>query len=291
MKLILKKKKFRYNDYILFSLNFQLSSEKEFNQILNFHTESGYTKRGFTLGRLKKIRRDGFNMAKKFFKLIASLSNKTNLKIIVRPHPIDKLSNYNSLKRFKNVKVIKEGSLSEWIYHSKIVVHSSCTGGLEASLRGRPTISYIPFNSVHGHKFADKYSKKIKKFDECLDVIQKITNNKKVKKVNSNEFKLRAYNYLSKKPAHKIIVDEFFKLAKTNKIEDRNNNLFLNFSFKIRDIRSKILKLNYGNIKFSFFNKKETLRKFEILKELNPKYKNLNIHFIKKDIIQIKSND
>ncbi len=286
-----KKKKFIFNDYILFSLNFQLSSEKEFNQILNFHTESGYIKRGLTFGRLKKIRTDGFNMAKKFFKLIASLSNKTNLKIIVRPHPIDKLSNYNSLKRFKNVKVIKEGSLSEWIYHSKIVVHSSCTGGLEASLRGRPTISYIPFNSVHGHKFADKYSKKIKKFDECLDVIQKITNNKKVKKVNSNEFKLRAYNYLSKKPAHKIIVDEFLKLAKTNKIEDQNNNLFLNFSFKIRDIRSKILKLNYGNIKFSFFNKKETLRKFEILKELNPKYKNLNIHFIKKDIIQIKSND
>ena len=32
---------------------------------------------------------------------------------------------------------------------------------------------------------------------------------------------------------------------------------FLNLKFKIRDVRSKILKLNYGNIKFSSFDKKK----------------------------------
>ena len=38
------------------------------------------------------------------------------------------------------------------------------------------------------------------------------------------------------------------------------------------------------------FEKNETLKVFEILKELNPKYNNLSIDFIKKDIIHIKNN-
>ena len=85
-----------------------------------------------------------------------------------------------------------------------------------------------------------------------------------------------------------MIVDEFMRLMKVNKINDQNNDLFLKFRFKIRDIRSKILKLRYGNIKFSFFDRDETLKIFEILKELDPKFNDLRLNFIKKDIIQIK---
>ena len=59
--------------------------------------------------------------------------------------------------------------------------------------------------------------------------------------------------------------------------------------FRLRDLRSSILGLNYGNIKFKYFHKDKVLRDFEILKNLNPKYKNLKINFLKKDIIQIKS--
>ena len=39
------------------------------------------------------------------------------------------------------------------------------------------------------------------------------------------------------------------------------------------------------------FDKDETLKVFEILKKLNPKYNNLSIDFIKKDIIYIKNNN
>ena len=44
-------------------------------------------------------------------------------------------------------------------------------------------------------------------------------------------------------------------------------------------------------IDFSTFEKNETLKIFEILKELNPKYNDLRIVFIKKDIIHIKNYD
>ena len=78
---------------------------------------------------------------------------------------------------------------------------------------------------------------------------------------------------------------------KIDEIKNSNNDLFLKFRFKIRDIRSKILNYEYGNIKFTIFDKDETLKAFEILKELNPKYNNLSIDFIKKDIIYIKNHN
>ena len=71
----------------------------------------------------------------------------------------------------------------------------------------------------------------------------------------------------------------------------KNNNLALKFKFKIRDLRTKILNYEYGNIKFSTFEKEYTLKVFEILKELNPRYNDLSINFIKKDIIYINNNN
>ena len=288
-----KKINLEYNNYILFSLNFSyLVSKSEFKKVLKFLVESKYVDRGITLEYVKKKQQDSYKMYKKFSKLITTLANKTNLKIIVRPHPTDSISNYHFLKKYKNVRVIKKGSISEWIYYARIVVHSGCTGGLESSLRNRPTISYCPFNLPFGHKFANLYSKKTKSLNECINLIKRLTKNKsKSKKINLKDIKYRAHNLFSKKTGFKIIADEFIKLKKNKKIQKKNNNLALKFKFKIRDLRSKILNYSYGNIKFSTFEKNETLKVFEILKELNPKYNNLSIDFIKKDIIHIKNND
>ena len=287
-----KQKKLEYKNYILFSLNYRLLSKNEFVERSKFLKETDYVNRGLTIKHLNKINKDSFRMHNEFSKLIEALSKKTNLTIIVRPHPIDKLENYDHLKKYNNIKVIKKGSISGWIHNAKIVVHSSCAGGLEASVRGKPTISYLPFNSVHGHKFSNKFSIETKNIKQFLDVIKKITNNNiKIKKPNLKNFKSRAYNFASEKPGYKIISEEFTKLMKVDEIKKSNNDFLLKFRFKIRDIRSKILNYEYGNIKFSIFDKDETLKVFEILKKLNPKYNDLSIDFIKKDIIYIKNKN
>ena len=149
----------------------------------------------------------------------------------------------------------------------------------------------MPFKSSHGHQFTDSYSIKTKNLNECLNAIKKATkDNKKIKKYDLKSIKFRAHNFSSNKPSYKIIADEFIKLMNLNKINYQNNDLFLKFKFKLRDIRSKILKNKYGTIKFSIFDKDETLKIFEIFKKLNPKFNDLTIDFIKKDIIQIKNN-
>jgi surface carbohydrate biosynthesis protein len=288
-----KKRKLKYNNYILFTLNFShLVSKAEFNKFLKFLVETKYVDRGYTIDITKKRQQDSYKMYKKFSKLITTLAKRTDLRIIVRPHPTDPIKNYNFLKKYKNVSVTNMGTISEWIHYAKIVIHSGCTGGLESSIRGLPTVSYCPFNSSHGHKFADLFSKKTANLEECINIIQKLTKNElKFKKKNLTKIRFRAHNLFSKKPGYKIIVDELKKFQKVKKIMKKNNDLILKFKFKIRDFRSKILNFKYGNVKFSTFKKDETLKVFEILKELNPKYNDLSIDFIKKDIIHIKNKD
>ena len=283
-------KDLKYKNYILFSLNFSyLVSRSKFEKMLNFYLESKYFDRGLSINKVKKVKKDSLRMYGEFCKLIIALAKKTDLQIIVRPHPTDSENNYSFLKKFKNVKVIKKGNISEWIHHAKLVVHSGCTGGLEASVRGCPTISYSPFNSTHGHKIADKYSIKTKKLGKCINVIQQIIKkNYKLKKVDLKKIKHRSYNIMTNKPSYKIVVNEFVKLMRLNKITYNNNDLLLNLKFKLRDFRSKLLKLEYGNIKFRTFDKFETNKTFNALKKINPKFNNLKIVFIKKDIIQIK---
>ena len=132
-----KQKNLEYKNYILFSLNYRLLSKNEFLERSKFLKETNYVNRGLTINNLNKINKDSFRIHNEFSKLIEALSKKTNLTIIVRPHPVDKLENYDHLKKFNNVKVINKGSISGWIHNAKIVVHSSCAGGLEASIRGK----------------------------------------------------------------------------------------------------------------------------------------------------------
>ena len=290
-KFFFERKKLKYQNYIFFSLNFALRTNEELNDRIKYYKATGYTNRGDSISKLKKINRDSYRMLKHFSKLIDILSKQTNSIIIVRPHPVDKLSNFNFLKKYKTVRVEKEGNISDWINNAKIVVHSGCAGGLEASVRGKPTVSYIPFKPNFGYQFSNKFSKKTRNLSDCLKIIKKISiNDSNFKRRNLKDFKLRAYNFSSKKPGYKIIADEMMNLIKKKNI-DQNNDFFLKYKFKIRDIRSTLLNLRYGNIKFSFFNRNETLGRFIKLKELNPKFKDLKLKFLKKDIIQISRDN
>ena len=118
---------------------------------------------------------------------------------------------------------------------------------------------------------------------------KRINKKKKIRKPNMKLFNLRAHNFLSNKPSYEIISDEILKLIKSKKLFYKNNDLFLKLKFQLRDFRSNLLKNKYGNIKFSIFDQNETIKIFEIFKELNPNYRNLNIDFIKKDILEIKN--
>ena len=79
--------------------------------------------------------------------------NFKNLLIIIRPHPTE---NPLEWKKFigdrKNVEIIGEGNLSDWITFSKCVLHGGCTSGLEAVARGKVAVDINSKNLNHGEK-------------------------------------------------------------------------------------------------------------------------------------------
>lgn len=82
---------------------------------------------------------------KKFIIMVKKLSERyPNLNIIVRPHPSDNFNVYNKdLQGYKNISIVHTGNVINWILASKLVIHSSCTTGVESFLLEKPVISYI----------------------------------------------------------------------------------------------------------------------------------------------------
>ena len=125
-----------------------------------------------------------YSRTSEHFNQFVDVLKKINNIILMDIYPANErpIDNINSTAILQEINkdtcsgVIKKGSISEWIYYAKIVIHSGCTGGFESSVRGRPTISYIPFNSSHGHEYANSFSQKANNLNECIKFVQKLTN-------------------------------------------------------------------------------------------------------------------
>jgi surface carbohydrate biosynthesis protein len=68
-----------------------------------------------------------------------------SLNIVVRPHPAESegawLTEFTDLS---NVRVIRDGGIAAMILASRLVLHTGCTTGVEATLLDRPTLSILP---------------------------------------------------------------------------------------------------------------------------------------------------
>ena len=87
------------------------------------------------------------------------IKNKRNAaqKIIFRPHPIEKVSDWKKIFNFKNIIVDNSNEIGHWITNSSLVIHNGCTGGLRQH-RGKRVIAYSPKGLNIGHKFPNQVS-------------------------------------------------------------------------------------------------------------------------------------
>lgn len=84
-----------------------------------------------------------------FVEAIGRLSGAfPDLTVIVRPHPSESLETWKEhTRQFPNVRVVHEGNVIPWIMASEVMVHNSCTTGVEAHVMGEPVIAYRPIVS------------------------------------------------------------------------------------------------------------------------------------------------
>ena len=71
-----ERKKLKYQNYIFFSLNFALRTNEELNDRIKYYKATGYTNRGDSISKLKKINRDSYRMLNAFLNLLIFYQNK-----------------------------------------------------------------------------------------------------------------------------------------------------------------------------------------------------------------------
>ncbi len=93
-----------------------------------------------------------FELIRHFVRMIRSLSRSfPQASIVVRPHPAEDARAWPALlgRGLANVTVSADGALINWIKKARVVVHNSCTSGLEAAVAGVPRIAYRPVRSKY----------------------------------------------------------------------------------------------------------------------------------------------
>ena len=220
------------------------------------------------------------------FKLIVKLDKLNDFSIVVRPHPAmgnEKIKLlFNSYKFLKNVKVISDNDLIDQINYSDFIISTGCTSGVEATLKSKNVITYLP-----NIKSIKKYKKDIflNNIGLKFDNINKIYNH--IKKNSGKNFKQnktlqKDLNQINKrvmidKMSYKRIVDEINDI-KMNSIHNLDRKIeyskFNYLSFIKKNIKNILVKtnlrkktLNIFELKFPPFNQKSLTHELNNLKK------------------------
>jgi surface carbohydrate biosynthesis protein len=138
----------RFGDFILINTNFGL--------VNHFYSELGYLKRAveaktpgtahpYDVGKgMHKL-----SLFKYFQEMVPALCAAVpDNTIVLRPHPSENQEIWKEIaKRFPNLTVVHEGSITPWLMAAKAVVANSCTSLVEAAVLDTPAVAYQPVTS------------------------------------------------------------------------------------------------------------------------------------------------
>ena len=110
-----------------------------------------------------------------FVEAITYLANKNNgFDIVLRPHPEENIEAWKTfLEGIPNVHVIKNDSITPWVNNAFAVMHNGCTTAIEATVSGKPVITYKPFNQEYTFDIPNKLGHQA----ESLEELSRIVNN------------------------------------------------------------------------------------------------------------------
>jgi surface carbohydrate biosynthesis protein len=242
--------------YLLVSSNFNCITQKPFYEDVKSLKKAGYFERNPNL--YKDI---FYNISEEYKKLyefidaIKYLAKKNNgYEIVIRPHPRDHPRAWKSLlEDVPNVNVIKKDSITVWIKNAFAIMHNGCTSAIEATVTGKPVLTYSPFEMKYAHEIPNTTGYIVRSKEELLVKANDIFNEKEKKK------KVKFSEIISKKlyiDENNLAADKIIKAWEDlddGKISYYNNWVYINFIIKIRDLgvvfRKIFAKLFFTNSK------------------------------------------
>ncbi|PKN23724.1 MAG: hypothetical protein CVU64_23820 [Deltaproteobacteria bacterium HGW-Deltaproteobacteria-21] len=153
----------RYNHF--YGRDFAIKNLKEGGRIGDKNHEEFLVKWADYLGE----------MYHKFIEMSVELNKALpDRSIIIRPHPSESLETWKkAIGSYPNIKVVQDGNVIPWIMASDVMIHNSCTTGVESYILGEPVISYCPITSeIYDCFLPNSLSRKTFDLDELVLLIR-----------------------------------------------------------------------------------------------------------------------
>ena len=275
--------KSKFGDYYLINTNFAMTNSLmgDINQVAKIARASG---------ALKLEDEDSINEFNEYFKweienrkgiydIIMKLSNISNKKIIIRPHPAENIEFIKEqYKGIDRIYVIREGSHIPWTIACKKLIHTSCTTGLEAALMGKEAFSYVPYDIWYSEILSNKVNKVFRTADEIVNAI-----------LNAEDTNIQA--------KFKIDIEEYLDNANKNSSILKIISLFNSFSFSeekynctfTTNITRQPFQINKCQISYNEI--KNILYKISNIDHLNFEDENVAINEVADSLFLIKKLD
>lgn len=132
---------------------------RRFHETVRSERDAGYFQRDpSSFSRLFGVISEDFLLTLAFIEAIRHLATANDdYAIVFRPHPVENIDAWKVyLEGIPNVHVIREGSITAWINSAFAVMHNGCTTALEATISGKPVVTFLPFKQKYGREIPNK---------------------------------------------------------------------------------------------------------------------------------------
>ncbi len=279
--------------FLLVSSNMICTYFRPFHQNIKILADAGYFQRDPELFKNRFYQwSEDYKKLLAFIEAIKYLSKNNNgYDIVLRPHPTEDINAWKIfLKDIPNVHVIREDSITAWLKNAFAVMHNGCTTAFEATISGKPVITYNPFKMEYSHNLANSLGFNIKSKEDLLIKanelfeLSKIDNKKKEFQISEEELFYKLYIDNNELASEKII--KIWESLDNNNLSKSNN--WINFYFyckmvNLKEIFRKILGFLFPN-KFKPFKENQKFPKLNESDILSRVHRFQKIFGIKKKI-------
>lgn len=119
---------------------------------------------------------ENYRMTYAFIEAIRHMATSSRgYDIVLRPHPTENIEAWKTyLDGLPNVHVIREGAITPWVNNSFAVMHNGCTTALEATISGKPVVTYLPFKQQHGRELPNELGERVMSLKSLSDVVDRL---------------------------------------------------------------------------------------------------------------------
>ena len=233
----------QYGRFILFNTNFSFGN--------HFFGEGGFVDFLERSGKIRDEQHRAFyvglqqhqeRLFDEFAASVKALHERfPDMKVLVRPHPSENHEHWKDvLPQHENIVVKHEGNVLPWLMAADVVIHNSCTTGVEAYLLERPVIAFLPVrNEAFEGELANKLADWALNRDELILCVERFVSNSTSLEADAERQELAAQHITALDGP--LAADRIVELLQTIQVPPRSlGERVYQQAYGIKKIRGKI---------------------------------------------------